>query len=85
MLGSCAKLHTQVWPISMKVSNNSLALVIWKYALLSTNHISMLEIVLEREETNKISLWNMCATSSTFVVYACYLLPLPLECGHYES
>jgi hypothetical protein len=72
-------------PVSVKVSNNSLAPVIWKDAPLSTNQVPLLETVPEREETNKISLWNLSATSSTSVVDACFLLPLPLWCGHCEA
>jgi hypothetical protein len=36
----------------------------------TTNHLSLLETVPERVETNKISLWNLFVTSSTSVVDA---------------
>jgi hypothetical protein len=37
-----------------------------------------MEIVPGREKTKNISLWNLSATSSIYVVDACFLLPLPL-------
>jgi hypothetical protein len=64
--------------VSVKVSNNSLSPVIWKYALLSTNQVPLLEIVFEREKNNKIPFWNMSATSSTSIVDPCYLVPISL-------
>jgi hypothetical protein len=71
--------------VSMKLSNNCLTHVIWKDAPQSTNQVPLLEIVPKREKTNKISLWNLSTTSSTYVVDAFYLLPLPLRCGHCEA
>jgi hypothetical protein len=64
--------------VSVKLSNNSPSPVIWKDAPLSTNQVPQLEPVPEREETNKVSLWNLSATLSTSVVDAFYLLPFPL-------
>jgi hypothetical protein len=69
----------------MEVANKSLTLVMQKDALLSTNQVPLLETIPEREDTTKISLWNLSTTSSTYVSYAYYLIPLPLMCGHYKS
>jgi hypothetical protein len=69
----------------VKVSNKSVALVIWNNDLLSTNQVPLLETIHERAEANKISLWNMLATSSTSIDDSCFLLPLPLWCGNYEE
>jgi hypothetical protein len=72
-------------PTSMKVSNKYLSPVMWQDDPLSTNQVPMLETIPKTVDTNKISLWNLSATSSTSPADACCLLPLPLWCGHCES
>jgi hypothetical protein len=72
-------------PVYMRVSNNSLEPIIWQDAPLSTNHLSSLDTIPEREKTNKISLWNTSTTSKTSIVDVFFFLPLPLRCGHYEA
>jgi hypothetical protein len=72
-------------PMFLKVSNNSLVHVIWQDGPLSTSQVPLLKSVPKMEKTNEISLWIMSTTSLTSIVDVCFLIPLPLQFGHYEE